>query len=107
MSQALSLKNLANALHEVDDWQGLGIQLDIDYRELQKLAKNHSTIVERKFAMLQFWLEQDKNASWEKLLVALSEMNLNRIAEEIKRKYQMPPNKGTATYTSIYLYKEG
>ena len=89
---SLSLKNLTNALHEVDNWQGLGIQLEISYHELQKLGKVHSTVEERKYAMLQLWLDSDTKASWTKLLTALSEMKLNRIAQKIKRKYQIPPS---------------
>ena len=86
----LSLKNLINALHEVDDWQGLGIRLDIEYCELQKIAKDHPTVEERKYAMLQFWLNKDIQASWETLLVSLGKMNLKRVAENIKREYQIP-----------------
>ena len=41
--------------------------------------------------MLQFWLDHDTKASWKKVISALSEMQLNRVAEEIKRKYQLPP----------------
>ena len=93
MSQAsLSLKNLTNALREVDDWEDLGIQLDIQYHELQKFVSEHQKMEERKRAMLQFWLDHDTKASWEKVISALFEMKLNRMAEEIKRKYQMPPS---------------
>ena len=88
-STSLSLKNLTSALLEVDNWQGLGIQLDIDYHELKKLAKVHSTVEECKYAMLQLWLDSDMKASWKKVISALSEMKLNRVAEEIKKKYQM------------------
>ena len=88
---SLSLKNLTNALREVSDWQDLGIQLDIQYHELQKFVSEHQTTEERKRAMLQFWLDDDTNASWKKVISALSEMQLNRVAEEIKRKYQLPP----------------
>ena len=86
---ALSLKNLANALVKVDDWQGLGIQLEIDYRELQKISKGHSTVEECKRAMLQHWLDSDTKASWKILLASLYAMNLNRVAEEIEMKYQI------------------
>ena len=93
MSQAsLSLKNLTNALREVNDWENLGIQLDIQYHELQKFVSEHQKTDERKRAMLQFWLDHDTKASWEKVISALLEMKLNRIAEEINRKYQMPPS---------------
>ena len=86
----LSLKNLINSLHEVDDWQGLGICLDIEYCELQKIAKDHRTVEECKYAMLQFWLNKDIQVSWETLLVSLDKMNLKRVAENIKREYQIP-----------------
>ena len=87
---ALSLKNLTNALNKVDDWQGLGIQLDIDYHDLQKIFKGHSTTEECKRTMLQFWLDSDTKASWKTLLSALHELKLNRVVEEIKSKYQIP-----------------
>jgi len=93
---SLSLKNLTNALREVDDWQDLGIQLDIKYHELQKFVSEHQKTEERKRAMLQFWLDHDTQASWKKVISALSEMKLNRVAEEIKRKYQMPPSTQSA-----------
>lgn len=88
----LSLKNLTNALHKVVDWQTLGVQLDIDYHELQKFANEHRRIEEQKQAMLQFWLEKDLRASWETLLSALCKLDLNRIAKEIEREYQVPSN---------------
>ena len=87
---ALSLKNLTNALNKVDDWQGLGIQLDIDYHDLQKIFSGHSTTEECKRTMLQFWIDSDTKASWKTLLSALCELKLNRVVEEIKSKYQIP-----------------
>ena len=86
----LSLKNLINALHEVDDWQGLGIQLDIGYHELQKFANEHRNTEEQKRAMLQFWLDKEPKASWETLMSALGKLNLRRAAEEIEWEYRMP-----------------
>ena len=83
----LSLKNLTNALNEVDDWEGLGIQLDIEYHDLQKIFKDRSTTEERKRAMLQFWLNNDMKPSWETLCYSLEKMGLKRIAEEIKRQF--------------------
>jgi len=86
----LSLKNLTNALHEVDDWQGLGIQLDIGYHELQKFASEHRKTEEQKRVMLQFWLDKEPKASWKTLLSALDKLNLRRAAEEIEQEYRIP-----------------
>ena len=86
----LSLKNLINGLRDVPEWERLGIQLDISYYKLQAIAKDHHWITEDcKQAMLHHWLEADTKASWEKLLLALRNMQLNRVAEEIKKKYQI------------------
>ena len=91
MSQvALSLKNLTNALNKVEDWEGLGIQLDIEYHELQKIFKDRSSTEERKRAMLQFWLKNGTKPSWETLIAALGKLNLKNIAEEVKQEYQVP-----------------
>ena len=91
MSQeALSLKNLTNALNKVEDWEGLGIQLDIEYHELQKIFKDRSSTEERKRAMLQFWLKNGTKPSWKTLHAALRKLNLKNIAEEIKQEYEVP-----------------
>ena len=87
----LSLKNLTNALSEVDGWQALGVQLDINYHKLKEFG-SLPTIEERKLAMLQFWLDTDLQASWEKLLCGLKKMGLNRIVQDIQREYQVHPN---------------
>ena len=86
----LTLKNLTNALHEVTDWKNLGIQLNIGYHELEKFASDYQNKTDQcKPAMLQFWLDSDVNASWEKLVTALDEMKKNRVVKEIIKKYQM------------------
>ena len=88
---SLSLKNLTNALIEVDGWQALGVQLDINYHKLKEFG-SLPTIEEHKLAMLQFWLDTDLQASWEKLLCGLKKMGLNRIAQVIQREYQVQPS---------------
>ena len=86
----LSLKNLTNALSDVSDWEGLGIQLDINFSKLQEISKDRSTTEERKRVMLQFWLGSGVKPSWEKLLSALYKMDRKHVAEEIKREYYAP-----------------
>ena len=101
----LSLKNLTNALNKVDDWEGLGIQLDIEYNELQKIFKDRSSTEERKRAMLQFWLNNDPKPSWQTLCYSLEKMGLKRIAEEIKTSTQCedePLKVATVTGTTAH-----
>ena len=103
-SSVLSLKNLTNALNKVDDWEGLGIQLDIEYNELQKIFKDRSSTEARKRAMLQFWLNNDPKPSWQTLCYSLENMGLKRIAEEIKTSTQCedePLQVATVTTQSV------
>ena len=86
----LSIKNLTNALTGIADCEGLGIQLDIDYCELQKIFKDLPTTEERKRAVMHLWLESNIEASWEKLLSALQKMKLSRIAQDIESEYLLP-----------------
>ena len=89
MMSDLSLKNLINALRKLTDWYDLGLQLDIEDHWLEKFSSENQRIEKCKLAMLQFWLQSDEEASWEKLISALREMNQNRLATEIQKKYQM------------------
>ena len=91
MMDSLSLKNLTNALIEVDSWQALGVQLDINYHKLKEFG-SLQTVEERKLAMLQYWLDTDLQSSWEKLLCGLKNMGLNRVARQIQEKYKFLPS---------------
>lgn len=84
----LKLKNLTNALNKVNDYEGLGVELDIGYHKLQDLFKGRSP-PECKRAMLQCWLDSDTEASWEKLYSALKNMDLKGVAEEVRKEYQI------------------
>jgi len=74
----LSIKNLTNALSGVVDCEGLGIQLEVDYCELQKIFKDLPTTEERKRAVVNLWLESNTGAcieisqSWQTLLVGIA-----------------------------------
>ena len=69
---------LTNALRELNDWYDLGLQLDIEDYSQEQFSKENQTIEERKRAMLRFWLKSDGEASWEKLVSALREIQQNR-----------------------------
>ena len=96
----LSIKNLTNALSGVVDCEGLGIQLEIDYHELQKIFKDLPTTEERKRAVMNLWLESNIGASWEKLLTALQKMKLSRIAQDIENEYLLPSDCSRSEYVS-------
>ena len=88
MSQAaLSLKDLTNALNKVEDWEGLGIQLNtMSYRKFSKIAHQLKNVNE---PCSNFGLKNGTKLSWETLITARGKLNLKNITEEVKQDYQV------------------
>lgn len=90
-STCLNLINLTNALQEVTDWHSLGIQLGLKPHEIEEIKQNHPTLDERKSAVLVLWLNNDLEASWQKVVSALQLMELNTLAIQVSTKYIQTP----------------
>ena len=72
------------ALH----WRDLGIQLlqEKDINRLNIIKENHPTDIERCCdEMIKRWLDVDTEASWDKLIHALKQIEQNALAAEIKQ----------------------
>ena len=82
----LNVKNVLNALTEVSEWHSLGIQLDILPHKLKELEEYPPH--QRKCHMIEKWLENDPNQSWEKLLKGLKNIGHNHVAQQIRLQYQ-------------------
>ena len=67
-------------------WYDFGIQLlqDEYIAKLNNIAHNHSKIEECCNAMFSLWLEIDPEASWDRLIEALSKIGLKALAVNIK-----------------------
>ena len=80
-------------------WYELGIVL-LDGEHTEKLyviqSDNKGDIEKCCTAMFQYWLEVDKDASWDKLITALKHINHVKLAEEIK---EMTVKGGVGMYT--------
>lgn len=72
-----NLENISRALYDVIKWDHLGERLGVSSHELKEISKNYHTkgIDEMKSQMLKVWLDEDRNASWEKLYQALCKMS--------------------------------
>ena len=68
-------------------WSYLGIQLlEAKDSKLDVIQRDHSGDIERCCTeMLKFWLNVDLNASWDKLIIALKQIKLNKLAENIEK----------------------
>ena len=76
-------------LTEVLDWHTLGIKLDIPDHSLAEIRINYSAygIGRQKQEMITTWLENDTEASWDKLANALEEMGKHVAANKIWNAY--------------------
>ena len=73
-----------NKYSELDEkWYLLGIELDIDNKELDNLEEKYSDPHKRLIKMFGVWLEKGENPSYRKLVEALVEIDKKDIAQAI------------------------
>ena len=83
LSSKPKLKDI-NKYCELDDkWHSLGIELEVDYKELNDLEKRHSDPHMRLINMFGVWLEKGENPTFRKLLKALVNIGKRDVAESI------------------------
>lgn len=83
------MKNLTIALKDVVDWETLGLYLDVEMSTIETIARdrNHRDPHLCKMDLLNHWLRNDPDPSWEKVAAALDEMERQGVAEKIRRTY--------------------
>ena len=86
MDLTLTLKNVVNALEKfsASDWFELGLQLDIKYNKLQEIEEDRRFVKDRKQHMLGFWLANDVDCSWKKLVGALRQLKKWQIVVDVR-----------------------
>ena len=83
-----TLQRLLEELKDANNWFVLGIFLGVPVKQLQKIESLHRGELERcKIDMLQYWLDNDVNASWKNVVRALEQTNQLVLAETVKHKY--------------------
>ena len=73
------ITDMAPSHHEI------GLELGIRYAKLKVIKIDSANLEEKTRKMLQVWLETDTSASWKKLCHALQEVEMNVLAEQIKK----------------------
>ena len=71
-------------------WEELGIALGLDESVLLTISEKHSSILQRHYEMMRYWIMNDTDkASWGALVCAMRSKLLDEenLAEEIAEKY--------------------
>ena len=83
----LTLKNILNTTKGVK-WYELGVQLDFEESRLDIISEDHPNNAGRaKIRLISEWLKNDREASWDKLAVALRLMGHQNLSDAIIQKY--------------------
>ena len=89
-SNAAILKQILIDIKEVTDWYFLGIQLEIPTSHLQHTEKNYGSNAERcKIEVIDFWLRNVQNFTWNKLAQAIEGMGGHaNVVQTLKAKHE-------------------
>lgn len=83
-----TLKALTNELKSVWNWYTLGVNLDLSYSLLKRIERSCLGDSERcRIEMLDHWLQNTTNPTWEAVIKALYLMDEHKVAKQILRKY--------------------
>lgn len=85
--QKISIEHLINSLKEVTDWETLGIGLGLTTTKVEEIARKHREPHVCKKDILDHWLRNDAEPSWEKVAMALVEMDRRDVARKIREVY--------------------
>lgn len=82
-------KTVKDVLADVTEWERLGDGLEIPKRKLREIRLDFNAYGNnrQKCEMIDFWFVYDTNKCWEKLCIALEEMDENVLAKRIRKKY--------------------
>ena len=87
-----TLGQLSAELRDFENWYLLGLLLDVGKDALDSIKKSHDTNIERCIEMLQWWITNSKNPTWEAVQEALRNIGESALAAEIARKYDIRPS---------------
>ena len=85
-----TLQLLLEALKDFDDWFVFGAFLGVPVKQLRKIESSHlrGDFLDRcKIDMLQYWLDNNVNASWKDVARALEQIDQLVLATAVKHKY--------------------
>lgn len=81
----LQAKDVINAIKDVSNWRELGVQLGITFSKLNEFEQY--PVCDRKLKVVEWWMDNDTDCGWLKLIEALKCMDHTRIAWAIRNKY--------------------
>ena len=99
-----TLQALANELDSIENWHRLGVNLGFQGHQLREIERNYNRDNNRcKIEMLDLWLRDTRNPTWEAIIRALDQMQARVVADNIRRRYC---SSSTALSSGKYMYSQ-
>ena len=76
--------NVLKAVQEVEDTDTLGEYLRVPESKRQEIYGQFSSVAEQRKSLIQYWMEQDPEASWRGLIVSLDWMEEKTVADKLR-----------------------
>lgn len=89
----MSVNNLISLLKDVSaEWERVGLELGVKWSKIKQIAKsrNHADPQLCMADLLDYWLRNDRDVSWEKVASALDEIEIRDVALKIRKTYCSP-----------------
>ena len=85
----LNVKNLSSELTTITNWYQLGLYLNLQTHELNKIQQDHAHHGNDRqmLEMLSLWLRRTPNGTWGDVVNALQQMGENKVAKNIRQKH--------------------
>ena len=87
-----TLGQLSAELRDFENWYLLGLLLNVSKDALDSIERSHDTNIKSCIEMLQCWITNSKNPTWEAIHESLRNIGESVIAAEIARKYDIRPS---------------
>ena len=88
----LTLRQLSAELSDLENWYLLGLQLSISKDTLDSIERTYNTRVRCCIEMVQHWINNSKNPSWDTIHEALRNIGESVIAERMADKFNIHPS---------------
>jgi len=103
------LKDLCRELEGVvEKWKSLMLELGVEHTVIATAVYNYSqccnSLYEQKLYVFNYWLKNDRNASWSRVIDALKKIDERNLASQLQRKYAWKDPKVFAALEFLIVY---
>ena len=102
------LRDLLDAIEDVNDWHSLGLHLRLDIAQMDQIEEQYfATHGHRrcKTKMIDLWLKVDPDASWCMLINALKKIKEQSLVDRVTAKYLSGTSSITTGNIKLHSYR--